>query len=194
MTSGVSIEPATLHVGGLAPGGVEVRTITVRNDSGVPVVVTPRREDEGTLLSGAAPVAVAYRWEGAARSCDGDPVVGAGEQAEVTLVAAMPADAGDEYQGATGASTLTLAAVQHVDAACPPDGGPGGPDGPGGAGGAGGAPGAGGVLAATPPGGADLALTGAQAGSLLLAAALLLAAGVTLVRARRRRHGAAGSP
>jgi hypothetical protein len=188
VTSGVSIEPATLHVDGLAPGDAEARTVTVRNDSGVPVVVTPRREDEGALLSGAAPVAVAYRWEGAARSCDGDPVVGAGEQAEVTLVAAMPADAGDEYQGATGASTLTLAAAPHVETACPPEGGPGG------AGGAGGAPGAGGVLAAAPPGGADLALTGAQAGSLLLAAALLAAAGVTVVRARRRRRGGAGSP
>jgi hypothetical protein len=180
MTAGVSIEPAALHVGGLAPGGAEARTITVRNDSGVPVVVTSRREDEGALLAGAAPLAVAYRWEGGPRSCDGDPVVGAGEQAEVTLVASMPADAGDEYQGATGASTLTLSAVQHVDAVCPPDGGPGG------AGGAGGAPGTGGVLAAVPPGGADLALTGAQAGGLLLAAALLVATGVTLVRARRR--------
>jgi LPXTG-motif cell wall-anchored protein len=94
----------------------------------------------------------------------------------------MPADAGDEYQGATGASTLTLAAVRHVDTACP-DGGAAGP---------GGAPGTGGVLVAH-PGAPELALTGAQGGGLLLAAALLVAAGVTLVRARRRRHPPATS-
>lgn len=176
MTAGVSIEPATLHVDGLAPGGTAARTITVRNDSGVPVVVTPRQEDEGPLLTGPAPVTVGYRWDGAAESCDGDPVVGAGERVDLTLVASMPADAGDEYQGATGTSTLTLDAVQQVDGACPTDRGPAG---------AGGATGTG-VLAAAPPGGADLALTGAQAGGLLLAAALLVAAGVTLVRARRR--------
>jgi hypothetical protein len=182
MTAGVSIEPAALHVDGLAPGGTATRTITVRNDSGVAVVVTPRQEDGGALLTGPAPVAVTYGWAGAARSCDGDPVVGAGEHVDLTLVASMPADAGDEYQGAAGASTLTLAAVQHVDTPCP-DGGAAGP---------GGAPGTGDVLAAAPPGAADLALTGAQAGGLLLAAALLVAAGVTLVRARRRRHPPAG--
>jgi hypothetical protein len=189
VTSGVSIEPATLHVDGLAPGGTETRMITVRNDSGSPVVVTPQQDDDGELLTGPAPVAVTYRWDGAARSCDGDPVVGAGERVDLTLVASMPADAGDEYQGASGASTLTLAAVQHVDAACPPGGG----SGQGGGGGAGGTPGTGGVLAAAPPGGSDLALTGAQAGGLLLTAALLVATGVRLVRARRRWSAGAGA-
>jgi hypothetical protein len=62
MTAGVSIEPATLHVDGLVPGGTAARTVTVRNDSGVPVVVTPRQQDEGLLLTGPTPVAVTYGW------------------------------------------------------------------------------------------------------------------------------------
>lgn len=163
MIAGVDVEPSAIRVDGLAPGGTAARPVVVRNDSGVPVVVRAQHADDGDLLAGTAPLAVTYRWDGAAGWCAGDPVVDAGREVELTLVVTMPADAGDEYQGAVGSSVLTLGATQHVGC------------------------GTGGALAA-PPGGAGLALTGAQGGSLLLAVAVLTGTGVALTRARRRRR------
>ncbi|WP_431837864.1 hypothetical protein [Cellulomonas sp. Y8] len=164
MIAGVDVEPSAIRVDGLAPGDTAARPVVVRNDSGVPVVVRAQHADDGDLLSGTAPLAVTYRWDGAAGWCAGDPVVDAGREVELTLVVTMPADAGDEYQGAVGSSVLTLGATQHVGC------------------------GAGGGALAAPPGGAGLALTGAQGGTLLLAVAVLTGTWVALTRARRRRR------
>lgn len=166
-TDGVTIDPVAVHVADLAPGGTAVRTVTVGNGSDVAVVVRWHREETGALLGGDAPTGVTYAWAGSGPTCDGDPVLAPGERRELTLVATMPADAGDEYQAATGSSALTVLAEQHP-AGCGTPGEPVALDGPG--------------------TGDALAVTGGQAGGLLLAGVLLLAAGAAL---RRRTRGGA---
>jgi hypothetical protein len=112
-------------------------------------------------------------------------VVEAGARAALALHVRLPADAGNEYQGLTGSAVLTVTATELPGGVCPsPGGGPATTPG-------GGSSGTGDVLAAPP--GDDLALTGAQAGSVLVTVVVLVAAGCALLR-RRRHRGSAPCP
>jgi hypothetical protein len=174
----VVVDPAELDVTGLAPGEAVVREVTVRNDSGVPVLLAWTRREEGALFAGGAPLGVGYAWDGDADACDGRPVVGAGSTLDVRVEVALPAGAGDELQGATGTSTLDWVATALPGGACPPGGGPGGPGGAGGSGG--------GSITAGDAWNGGLGATGAEVGVLALAAAVLVAAGAALVRGALR--------
>ncbi|WP_158369882.1 hypothetical protein [Cellulosimicrobium cellulans] len=183
----VVVDPAVLDVTGISPGAAVVREVTVRNDSGVPVLLAWTQHDQGALFEAAVPLDVGYGWDGAA-ACEGRPVVPAGEILRVRVEVALPAAAGDELQGATGASTLAWTATALPGGECPSGAGPGGPGagaGPGGGGGGTGAGGGSGATAADPGAGA-LGATGGEVGALALAAAVLLAAGVLLVRGALR--------
>ncbi|HYQ76998.1 hypothetical protein [Cellulomonas sp.] len=191
----VEVTPATLDITDLAPGAVVAHDVTVTNGSGVPVLVTVTRTEEGALFAGDAPLTLATAWTTTGPSCDGAPVVGADERADLALRVALPEDAGNEYQGLAGRSVVTVTATELPGGTCPgpgvvdPDPGPGSPGGPGGGTpdvpGPGGVGGGDGGAQAAPPAADDLALTGAQAGSLLLTVVLLVSAGVALLRRRR---------
>lgn len=186
----VVVDRAVLDVTGLAPGAQVVREVTVRNDSGVPVLLAWTRHEEGALFEGGTPLGVDYVWDG--RGCDGRPVVEAGASLALRVEVALPTEAGDALQGATGASTLAWSATELPGGECPSGGDPGDPGGggpgPGVGGPGGGAGGAGGSTIADDAGvggvGATggLGATGAEVGVLLLAAAVLVAAGVALLR------------
>jgi len=191
----VVVDPAELDVTGLAPGEAVVRDVTVRNDSGVPVLLAWTQRDEGALFEGGVPLGVGYSWDGDGPACEGRPVVPAGATLGLRVEVALPADAGDALQGATGASTLAWSATELPGGECPLGGGPGGPGGGGaGAGDPGGGAGTGGLITAGDAGSDGLGATGAEVGVLALAAAVLVAAGVALLRGvlRARTRCAAG--
>ncbi|WP_147794539.1 hypothetical protein [Cellulomonas sp. Y8] len=176
----VVVDPAELDVTGLAPGEAVVREVTVRNDSGVPVLLAWTRREEGALFAGGTPLGVGYAWDpGGGAACDGRPVVGAGSTLDLRVEVVLPAGAGDELQGATGTSTLDWVATALPGGVCPPGGGPGAPG--GGDGGSGG-----GSTTAGDAWTGGLGATGAEVGVLALAAAVLLAAGAALVRGALR--------
>lgn len=134
----VEVTPATLDITDLAPGAVVAHDVTVTNGSGVPVLVTVTRTEEGALFAGDAPLTLATAWTTTGPSCDGAPVVGADERADLALRVALPEDAGNEYQGLAGRSVVTVTATELPGGTCPgpgvvdPDPGPGSPGGPGG--------------------------------------------------------------
>jgi hypothetical protein len=194
----VEVTPATLDVTGLAPGAAAERAVTVANGSDVPVVVTVTSTREGALFGGPAPLGLVATWSTDGPACDGRPTVDPGTTAELALRVELPAEAGNTYQGLTGTAVVTVTATELPGGACtdpggvdaPGHAGPGRPDpGPGAGGPTGAGPGAAGVQAA-PPAGDDLALTGTQAGSLLVAVVVLLAGGCALLR---RRGGGASA-
>lgn len=177
----VEVTPATFDVTDLAPGAVVTQDVTVTNGSGVPVLVTVTHAESGALFTGASPLTLASAWITAGPACGDAPVVAPGARADLGLRVALPADAGNEYQGLAGAATITVRATELPGGVCPaPGGAPGTGGSPPGTGG----PGTGSTgtaQAATPPDGA-LALTGAEAALLLPTIALLVVAGAALVR------------
>lgn len=166
LAGAVEVDPGVIQIEDLAPGVPVASEVTLTNGSAVPVLVSFTQTDAGPLLEGATPLEVTYAWaDPAVAACDGAPVLPAGSSLELTVVAALPVDAGDDYQGATGSSTLAYTATELPGGVCPGAGSVGG-------GAAGGGSGDG------------LALTGTELGGLLAAAALLVTAGVALVRTR----------
>ncbi|MCG7286182.1 hypothetical protein MHY85_09370 [Cellulomonas sp. ACRRI] len=166
----VVVDPAELDVTGLVPGEAVVREVTVRNDSGVPVLLAWTRREDGALFGGCTPLGVGYAWDSDGAACDGRPVVGAGSTLDLRVEVVLPADAGDELQGAAGTSTLDWVATALPGGRCPSAG----------AGGAGG--GAGGSAGAADAGPGVLGATGGEVGVLACAVVLLVAAGVLLLR------------
>lgn len=164
----VEVTPATLDVPGLAPGAAAARDVTVVNGSGVPVVVTVTTTQHGALFGGATPLSLATTWATDGPTCDGLPVVPAGDTADLALRVELPADAGNDYQGLAGSAVVRVTATELPAGVCA---------------------GLGDALAA-PPGGGPLALTGTEAGALLVTVLVLVAAGCALLL--RRRHDRAG--
>lgn len=107
-------DPPFVAVTDLKPGDVHTTTFTFTNTTGVPVVLDGVAVDSGTIFDGATPlsiqVAITISPEDA---CVLDPdAVPPGGTATATMVATLPALAGNEYQGTSGSATLRVRATE----------------------------------------------------------------------------------